>query len=61
MKDYKDMMWRTGGKVGRTIYTMVGPGPSMEDILIGMMDSTDLAEEVVRAHNIYLAHTENSK
>jgi hypothetical protein len=46
------MRWRTGRHVGRTIY-LTGDAPSTEDdILIGMMDTVELAEDAVRNHNI---------
>lgn len=45
------MRWRTGRKVGRTIYRMIGNTPSDADELIGLMDTRELAEEAVRAHN----------
>lgn len=46
-------IWRTGRKVGRTIYIQTGkePGDCGEDQLIGMMDSRDLAQLVVDAVN----------
>jgi hypothetical protein len=43
--------WRVGRKLGRTIYAQLGPYPSDEDILIGMVDSTELAVCIVREHN----------
>jgi len=43
--------WRTGRKVGRTIYRQVGPGPSDADELVGLMDTPDLARMVVDAMN----------
>jgi hypothetical protein len=43
--------WRVGRKVGRTIYAMVGPEPSDDDVLIGVMDTRPLAERAVAAHN----------
>jgi hypothetical protein len=48
--------WRTGRKVGRTIYAQMGPEPSDDDPLIGVMDTPDLAALVVLAVN---AHREN--
>lgn len=47
--------WRTGRKVGRTIYARVGPLAGDRDVLIGMMDTPELAREVVNAHNRILA------
>lgn len=45
--------WRVGRKVGRTIYLVVNRDnePSDADVLIGMMDTPELAAEAVRAHN----------
>jgi len=47
--------WRTGSRVGRTIYAVGGPpGPDGGDPLIGTMDTPDLAREAVNAHNSQL-------
>lgn len=43
--------WRTGRKVGRTIYAVVGRDASDNDVLIGVMDTASLANEAVNAHN----------
>ena len=43
--------WRTGRKVGRTIYRQVGDGPSDADELVGVMDTPELARMVVDALN----------
>jgi hypothetical protein len=44
--------WRVGRKVGRTIYAAPFPDrPSEHDPLVGMMDTPELAEAAVRAHN----------
>lgn len=43
--------WRTGRKVGRTIYAQIGSDPSDGDVLIGVMDTAALAAAAVRAHN----------
>lgn len=45
------MKWRTGRKVGRTIYLQVRDQPSDSDRLIGVMDSPQLAAEAVDAVN----------
>lgn len=45
-------IWRTGRKVGRTIYLQWGDEPSDNDELIGVMDSPELAERVVMAVNV---------
>jgi hypothetical protein len=45
------MMWRTGRKIGRTIYLQAGPEPSDEDRLIGVMDTPELAAIAVQSVN----------
>jgi hypothetical protein len=44
--------WRTGTQVGRTIYACP-PGSSYRngEVLIGMMDSSEIAAEAVAQHN----------
>lgn len=49
-----NLHWRTGRSVGRTIYAQLGALPGDEDILIGMLDSRDLASEAVYGHNLHL-------
>lgn len=44
--------YRTGRKVGRTIYAQCGPEPSDRDQLIGLMDSPELAAFAVDAMNL---------
>lgn len=46
-----DMAWRTGRKVGRTVYAQLGPEPSDDDPLIGCMDTPEIAADAVDAHN----------
>lgn len=46
--------WRTGRKLGRTVYAMLGPEASDSDPVLGMMDSRELAAEVVATHNLVL-------
>lgn len=48
------LRWRTGRKVGRTIYAMLGPEPSDTDPLIGLMDTAALAAEACASHNLGL-------
>ena len=43
--------WRVGRKVGRTIYAQMASEPHDGDPLIGLMDTRELAAEVVEAHN----------
>ncbi len=52
---YGSLRWRTGRRVGRTVYAQAGPYPSDDDPLIGTMDTPELAEAAVRAHNAELA------
>lgn len=49
---YCSWPWRTGTQVGRTLYAMP-PGSSYRhgEVLIGLMDTAELAREVVEAHN----------
>jgi len=49
--DLLSLPWRTGRHLGRTIYARLGPEASGEDPVLGMMDTRELAEEAVRAHN----------
>lgn len=46
--------WRVGRKLGRTIYAQLNSEPSDGDLLIGVMDTRELAIIVVQAHNRYL-------
>lgn len=51
MADLSILRWRTGRKVGRTIYAQPGADLSDEDVLIGVMDTPALARSVVTEHN----------
>ena len=51
---YKHLRWRTGRKVGRTIYVCTEDENRDYDILIGVMDSPALAAEAVECHNARL-------
>lgn len=44
-------LMRVGRKVGRTLYLQVGPEPSDCDVLVGMMDTPELAADVARRWN----------
>ncbi len=47
--------WRVGRSLGgRTVYAVVGEGPSKRDVLIGGMDTEALGELVVAEHNAHL-------
>jgi hypothetical protein len=43
--------WRTGRKVGRTIYLQAGLEPADADQLIGLMDTPELAARAVASVN----------
>lgn len=47
----KDVIWRVGRKLGRTIYIQKGDEPSDDDQFIGVMDTPELAQIVVVAVN----------
>ncbi len=51
---YAGLRWRTGRRVGRTMYAQAGLCPSDDDVLIGTMDTPELAEAACRAHNAEL-------
>jgi hypothetical protein len=51
LRDYENHRWRTGRKVGRTIYAQLGDKPSDDDPLIGVFDTAGLATAAVTAHN----------
>ena len=46
--------WRVGRKVGRMIYAQILSEPSDGDVLIGVLDTPELAALAVMAHNQYL-------
>lgn len=48
------LRWRVGRKVGRTIYAIVGNEPSDADVLIGLLDSRELASLAAADHNAAL-------
>jgi hypothetical protein len=50
------MTYRTGRKVGRTIYNQIGPEPSDDDELVGLMDTPVLAALFVMAMNNFRAN-----
>lgn len=48
----RTLPWRVGRKVGRTIYAIGDQdGPEGDGVLIGVMDTAELAREAVEAHN----------
>ena len=42
---------RQGRKVGRTLYLMVGTEASDDDVLVGLVDTPELAQAIVEAYN----------
>lgn len=54
---FTNRRWRTGRKVGRTIYAQLQEVPSDADPLIGVMDTPELAHAAVHAHNEHLFPT----
>jgi hypothetical protein len=54
MTDALTIPWRVGRTVGRTIYAQPGDQPHNHDPLIGLMDTPQLAENAVHAHNALL-------
>ena len=49
-----DRLWRTDLRLGRNVYALLSNDvkkPSPQDPLVGAMESSDLAENVVDTHN----------
>jgi hypothetical protein len=49
-----DRLWRTDFKLGRNIYALLSNNvsrPSPQDPLVGVMETSELAENVVDTHN----------
>lgn len=59
--DLAAVEWRVGMKVGRTIYAVVGDGDCLKDVLIGVMDTRELAQAVVSTHNSFVKAMANSR
>jgi hypothetical protein len=51
----RDLPWRVGRKLGRTIYVVVNDEPSDQDVCLGMLDTSVLAQHIVDLHNAALA------
>jgi hypothetical protein len=45
------LQWRVGRHIGRTIYAVSDDAPDGDGVLIGVMDTPELAAEAVQAHN----------
>lgn len=48
------MRWRVGRSVGRTLYAQAGSAPGPADVLIGCLDTPELARAAAGAHNALL-------
>jgi len=54
--DLSALPWRQGrGDGDRAVYAQPGPEPSNDDPSVGILDTAELAEEVVGEHNAALA------
>jgi hypothetical protein len=54
VKDVMTRFWRTDLRVGRSVYVLLSNDPdepSEMDPLLGVMESSSLAEDVVNSHN----------
>lgn len=54
VKDVDSRLWRTDLKTGRNLYVLLSndpDNPSERDPIIGVMESSSLAEDVVHSHN----------
>lgn len=49
---------RLGRKLGRTLYLANGEGDWERDLIIGMVDTPEIAQEIMEAVNHYYGHTE---
>jgi hypothetical protein len=57
MKNPGERLWRTDFRLGRNVYALLSNDvnrPSADDPLIGVMETSDLAETVVNLHNLAL-------
>lgn len=59
-RNYEQAIWRTGRKVGRTVYAQIGTEPSDKDVLIGVFDTRELAASAAKAHNAAIVKTSRS-
>lgn len=54
IKNVEERYWRTDLRTGRNIYALISNDtamPAETDPLIGVMETTSLAEDVVNSHN----------
>jgi hypothetical protein len=52
---------RQGRKVGRTLYIQEGTEPSDADVLVGLVDSNELAAFIVRAINHWVPEVQREE
>ncbi len=48
---------RVGTKLGRTLYLKTGEGEKAKDTFAGVVDSVELAQEIMKAVNHYYGHS----
>lgn len=53
---YINVLWRPGRTQPRNIYARVGGGDWKADVMIGQLDTGELAAEAINAHNAALAN-----
>ncbi len=54
-QDPLSLPWRIGSHVGRTVYAQAEDEATKTDVLIGVMDTPELAAEACSGHNERLA------
>jgi len=52
----RDYPLRLGRKLGRTLYVGIGGDVRDDDVVIGMVDTPELAQEIMKAVNAYYGH-----
>lgn len=49
--------WRVGRRLGRTLYAETGGDNRDADVVLGMVDSAELATHIVTVHNASLTYS----
>lgn len=57
-KEYEDLFWRTGRRVGQCVHAQVHSEPSDDDVLLFECPSPDIAALVVKVHNFWMTAPE---
>ena len=52
--DPTKLPWRIGRSVSRTLYAAIGDDASKADVLLGLVDTRQLAEHIVAVHNAWI-------